>query len=274
MGSQGRLGEHRVTQSERLPWARPGPARTPSRGIRGEFVGTSGWIYPHWRGVFYPPHLPPKAWFTYYAGHFDTVEINNTFYRLPGETAVRRWREQAPSGFLYALKASRYMTHMKKLHQVEEPLERFLERARLLEDHLGPLLYQLPPGWHFSPERLESFLRLLPQDLFHVFEFRHPSWFCAEAFSLLERYGAALCLPSMPGLESPRRAIGPAVYVRMHGATLLYASRYGQEELEDWAEWLSEERRAGRGIYVYFNNDAFGYAVENALQLRELLGRI
>lgn len=235
------------------------------------WIGTSGWIYPHWRGVFYPPHLPQKAWLAYYAGHFDTVEINNTFYHLPGEAAFRRWKEQAPPGFLYALKVSRYITHMKKLHQVEEALDRFLERARLLGDHLGPLLYQLPPGWHFSPERLEAFLRLLPRDLLHVFEFRHPSWFCAEAFSLLERYGASLCLPSMPGLESPRRAVGPAVYVRMHGATLLYASCYSQEELEDWAEWLLEEQRAGRDIYVYFNNDAFGYAVENARQLRELL---
>ncbi|MGB9723325.1 MAG: DUF72 domain-containing protein [Chloroflexia bacterium] len=240
-------------------------------GTGRSFVGTSGWIYPHWRGVFYPPHLPQKAWFAHYAGHFDTVEINNTFYRLPGEAAFRNWQEQAPPGFLYALKVSRYITHMKKLQQVEEALDRFLERTRLLGDHLGPLLYQLPPGWHGAPERLEAFLRLLPGDLLHVFEFRHPSWFCAEIFALLERYGAALCLPNMPGLESPRRAVGPAVYVRMHGAVFLYASCYSREELEDWAGWLSTERRAGRDVYVYFNNDAFGYAVENARQLRELL---
>jgi len=237
------------------------------------YVGTSGWIYPHWEGVFYPAGLPQRNWFAHYVRHFGTVEINNTFYRLPGEGVFRGWHERAPAGFLYAVKVNRYVTHMKKLRQVEEAMGRFLERARLLEEHLGPLLYQLPPGWHCDAERLEAFLGLLPAGLLHVFEFRHPSWFCPEVFSLLERFGALLCILSMPGLESPLRATGPAVYLRMHGATSLYASCYSQEELERWAGLIAEQCRAGRDVYVYFNNDAFGYAVENARDLKLLVER-
>jgi uncharacterized protein YecE (DUF72 family) len=236
------------------------------------YIGTSGWIYPHWRGVFYPAGLPQRDWFAFYAGCFDTVEINNTFYRLPGEKAFAGWREQAPAGFLYALKVSRYITHMKKLQQVEEALQRFLERARLLQEHLGPLLYQLPPGWHCNLDRLESFLRLLPADLLHVFEFRHPSWYSSQALALLERYGAVLCTLSMPGVEVPLRVTGPALYLRLHGATTLYGSRYTRGELERWAGLVAEHRSAGRTAYVYFNNDAYGYAVENARELRGLLG--
>jgi len=238
------------------------------------YIGTSGWIYPHWEGVFYPAGLPQRGWFAHYARHFATVEINNTFYRLPGEAAFHAWCAQAPAGFLYAVKSNRYITHMKKLRQVEEPLARFTERARLLGEHLGPLLYQLPPGWHCDLGRLEAFLSLLPAGLLHTFEFRHPSWFSAGVMSLLERFGAVLCLPSMPGLECPLRATGPAVYLRMHGATSLYASRYSREELERWAGLITEQRQAGRDAYVYFNNDAFGYAVENARELQQMLGPV
>ncbi len=234
-------------------------------------IGTSGWVYPHWQGVFYPPDLPQRAWFAYYAERFSTVEVNNTFYRLPDEKVFRTWREQAPTGFCYALKVHRLITHMKKLRGVEEALAVFLQRARLLGDRLGPLLYQLPPGWTCDTERLSAFLEMLPAGMLHVFEFRHPSWFCPEALALLERHGAVLCLLSMPGITCPIRATGPAVYLRMHGATTLYASRYSREELFYWARALAPFLRSGLDVYVYFNNDAFGHAVANAEELRALL---
>ena len=145
-------------------------------------------MYPHWRGVFYPQHLPQSRWFSHYAAHFDTVEINSTFYRLPSERAFDRWREQAPPGFRYAVKANRYLTHIRRLKDCAEPLARFLERARRLGDRLGPILYQLPPGWGAAPDRLTAFAALLPGDLLQGFEFRDPRWFVEPIRAILERY--------------------------------------------------------------------------------------
>jgi uncharacterized protein YecE (DUF72 family) len=143
-------------------------------------IGTSGWVYPHWRGVFYPPDLPQSRWFDYYSQHFATVEINSSFYRLPAETTFDRWQAQAPPGFIYAVKANRFLTHLKRLKDVAEPLERFLSRARRLGDTLGPILWQLPPHWHADPVRLESFATLLPTDVTNVFEFRDPKLVCSS----------------------------------------------------------------------------------------------
>ncbi len=234
------------------------------------WIGTSGWVYPHWRGVFYPDDLPQGRWFAHYARHFATVEVNNTFYRLPGEAAFVRWREQAPPGFRYALKANRFLTHIKRLNDCAEPLERFLSRARLLGDRLGPLLYQLPPHWHCRPERLAAFLPLLPGDLTHVLEFRDESWLVEPVFDLLAQHGVGLCLASMPGLPCPLRATSPVVYMRMHGWQYLYGDKYPLDELRRWAERLAAFQAEGRDVYVYFNNDAFGYAVENALELKAI----
>ncbi len=235
-------------------------------------IGTSGWVYPHWRGVFYPAGLPQSRWFAHYAAHFDTVEINNTFYRLPEEATFRQWAGQAPEGFVYALKASRYMTHLKKLKDAAEPLRRFLERARLLGSHLGPILYQLPPNWHLDLGRLQSFLELLPQDLLHAFEFRHPSWYADEALALLDRFGAGLCIMDLPGFASPLAVTGRLAYVRFHGPARAYQGSYSERDLATWADRLRGFLRRGRPAYVYFNNDAHGYAVRNALRLREMLG--
>lgn len=235
-------------------------------------IGTSGWVYPHWRGVFYPPDLPQSRWFEHYARHFDTVEVNNTFYHLPQEQTFREWEAQAPPGFVYALKASRYMTHLKKLKDAAEPLQHFLERARLLGEHLGPILYQLPPNWHQDLARLESFLQLLPGDLLHAFEFRHPSWYSEEALALLDRYGAGLCIMDLPGLASPLRVTGRLAYVRFHGPQRAYEGSYSEEELAAWARRVRGFLAEGRPAYLYFNNDAHGYAVQNALRLREMLG--
>ncbi len=235
------------------------------------YVGTSGWVYPHWREVFYPKGLPQARWFEFYAARLGTVEINNTFYRLPEAATFGQWAAQAPPGFVYAVKASRYMTHLKKLKDAADPLARFVERARALGTHLGPILYQLPPNWHQNLPRLEAFLALLPGDLLHAFEFRHPSWLSDEAFTLLDRYGAGFCVMDLPGLETPVRATGRLAYVRFHGPGRAYEGSYSEEELRAWARRIRGLLRGGRPAYVYFNNDAHGYAVQNALRLQEML---
>src|SRR4051812_12516913 len=180
-------------------------------------VGCSGWEYKHWRGDFYPSEIPKTAWFDTYASVFDTVEINNSFYRLPEASTFARWAERAPKKFLFAVKASRFLTHMKKLKDPEEPLERFFERARELGPHLGPVLYQLPPGWKVDVARLDGFMRALPRDARHVCEFRDPSWYCDEVMALLRAHGVALCLHDMRGSATARVRLASFVYVRFHG---------------------------------------------------------
>lgn len=236
-------------------------------------VGTSGWVYKHWRGVVYPKPLPVKHWFAHYATKFDTVEINNSFYRLASEDAYGEWRQQAPPGFLYAVKASRFLTHMKKLKDPVEPLANVLRRARLLGPHLGPVLYQLPPRWRCDPGRLRAFLELLPRDVTQVMEFRDPSWYTHAVRELLEAHGVGFCIHDLRGVPSPEWVTARAVYVRFHGPTgHAYAGGYPRERLRSWADWIAERRHVGHDVYVYFNNDDAGHAVFNALTLRDLLG--
>jgi uncharacterized protein YecE (DUF72 family) len=235
-------------------------------------VGTSGWIYKHWRTIFYPPKLPVARWFGFYAQHFDTVEINNSFYRLPSPEAFDAWRQQAPPGFLYAVKASRYLTHLKKLKDPEAPLQNVLERARRLGPTLGPILYQLPPHWGCDPERLRHFLALLPADLQHVVEFRDPSWYTEEVRAMLSRAGVGFCIHDMRESVSPLWVTGPTAYLRFHGSTgVRYVGRYGRARLKPWAERIDEIRRQTRAVFVYFNNDGGGHALKDARDLRELL---
>lgn len=234
-------------------------------------VGCSGWNYRDWRGRFYPDDLPASGWFAYYAQHFDTVEINNTFYRLPEEDVFREWRRQAPEDFLYAIKASRYLTHMKKLKDAAGPLDRITTRVRLLEQHCGPILYQLPPRWRYNRERIITFLDLLPRDLTHVLELRDESWYNDGLFELLEERGISYCAHDMQGLPPLKRAIGPIAYARFHGTTGRYTGSYGRERLAPWCDWLGEELDAGREIYAYFNNDYEARAIGDAMLLREML---
>ena len=233
-------------------------------------IGCSGWQYKHWRGVFYPAELSPSRWFEYYASQFDTVEINNTFYRLPETSTFAAWRKQAPPAFLYAVKASRFLTHMKKLKDPAEPLHRLFQRAQRLQRTLGPVLYQLPPHWAANLERLSTFVRALPRRRQHVIEFREPSWYKDEVFELLERAGVALCLHDMAGSQTGKMVIGPLVYVRFHGPAK-YTGRYDDRVLEDWAEWLAAQMRSGRHIFAYFNNDAAGHAPRDAIRLRRAI---
>lgn len=237
-------------------------------------IGCSGWIYPHWRGLFYPERLPVKRWFAYYAEEFDTVEINNSFYRLPKPEAFEAWRDQAPPGFRYAVKANRFLTQAKKLKDCAEPLERMMTPFRHLGEPLGPILYQLPPRFKLNLERLDSFLALAPKDVVNVFEFRDPSWYADEVFALLDRHGASFCAHDMPGSASERRAVGKVAYLRFHGGLSKYYGRYRDEHLLEWADWIAGEARAGREVWAYFNNDPEAHAIEDAKTLRAMVRQV
>lgn len=239
------------------------------------FVGTSGWHYNDWQGIFYPPGLPKAGWLGYYARHFGTVEVNNTFYRMPGENAVTVWREASPPGFIFALKVSRFVTHMKRLVGTDAAMQTFLSRAALLGDKLGPLLYQTPPQMKRDDGRLEEFLSFLPRRLRHVFEFRHQSWFDDAVLALLRRYNAGFCIYDLPGLTSPVVVTADYAYVRFHGSRSLYSSLYSDDELTAWADKISALGKGVDTVYAYFNNDAQSHAVQNAGTLHGLLsGRV
>jgi uncharacterized protein YecE (DUF72 family) len=234
-------------------------------------VGCSGWQYKHWRGDFYPADVPQSRWFEHYALTFDTVEINNSFYRLPERATFASWARRAPMRFEFAVKASRFLTHMKKLKDPEEPIDRLFSRMRALGTHLGPVLYQLPPGWKVDVERFRHFLQALPKGTKHVVEFRDPSWYAPEIRALMERHRVALCLHDMPGSATERERIGPFVYVRFHGATSKYGGGYPEDRLRRWADWLNGQRAAGCDVYAYFNNDVGGHAPRDAVTLRRVL---
>ena len=235
-------------------------------------IGCSGWEYRHWRGDFYPRDLPPSRWLERYAETFETVELNATFYRLPEASTFDRWRSRAPRGFRYAVKASRYLTHMKRLREPAEPLERLWSRAEHLDEHLGPMLYQLPPRWKRNVERLEAFCAALPPAKAQAIEFRDPSWHHPEAYAVLERHGVALCLHDMPRARAPVEPVGPFVYVRFHGRGT-YAGSYAPQTIGSWARRLAGWAAEGRDAWVYFNNDVGGHAPRDAVRLREAVGR-
>ena len=241
---------------------------------RGIHVGCSGWVYKHWRGLLYPEGLPQKRWFERYAEEFDTVEINASFYRLPLASTFDGWREKAPRDFRYAVKANRFITHMKKLAGCDEEIDRFIELARRLEHTLGPILYQLPPSLHKDLARLEALLKRLPSDLEHVVEFRHNSWYEQDVLGLLDKYGAGFVAHDLKGLKSPRWASGRTAYIRFHGAGGKYWGRYSDEALLEWTDWIAEQSRRCRTCWCYFNNDIHGHAIEDARTLKSMVGQI
>jgi uncharacterized protein YecE (DUF72 family) len=243
------------------------------------FIGTSGWSYEHWQDSFYPRDLPKKDRFAYYTEHMPTVELNATFYHLFPEKTFQGWADKAPKGFIYAVKMWRRITHYKRLKQVDDDMLTFLTRAMLLDDHLGPVLIQLPPGLHRDDDLLKRFLsslseiqKSLHKKLRAAIEFRHASWFDEEVYRILENANAGLCLADMPKVQNPRRVTSDFSYVRFHGRPHLYQSLYSEEELAEWGGWLGEQLDAGRDAFVYFNNDFNAHAVLNARQLRDMLG--
>ncbi len=240
------------------------------------YIGTSGWIYPHWEGVFYPPRLRHEERLAYYANRFSTVEINYTFYRLPEPQVFHSWAKGVPSGFLFAIKVSRFVTHMKKLKDPEVFLARFLRAVKGLGLTLGPLLFQLPPFWKADAGRLRDLLAYLRTQRIvrparAAFEFRHPSWLTGTTCQILADHGAALCLSDWPELPVEGPVTADFVYLRRHGPGALYASRYTRRALRQDAERIRALLEAGKAVYVYFNNDAQGWAVANARELREMV---
>jgi uncharacterized protein YecE (DUF72 family) len=238
-------------------------------------IGCSGWNYAHWRnGVFYPPRLPARRWLEFYAQHFDTVEVNSTFYRLPRRDAVAHWVEQTPEGFTFTVKASRYLTHVRRLRDVGPGLETFLERLEPLvqSPKLGPILWQLPPNFRRDDERLAAALAALPRELRHCFEFRHPSWFVDETYVLLREHGVALAIGDRPEVHSFQslELTAPWTLVRFHSGTRGRRGNYSETELEEWAARLREWSR-GHEVFAYFNNDWEGFAPRNAQRLKGLL---
>ena len=236
-------------------------------------LGTSGWVYKHWMGIFYPPQLASDRQLPFYTQHFSTVEVNFSFYRLPERSVFETWREQTPADFLFAVKGSRYLTHMKKLKDPQEPLSRLMERASGLEDKLGPILFQFPHTWAMNRDRLEFFLELLadyPKQQF-TFEFRHPTWLVPEVYQLLERAGAALCLPVSPTVPLDLRLTAPWTYIRMHAGQ--FGMGYSDEELSLWASRISSFLAQDVDVYLYFNNDPEGHAIRDAQRLCALLGK-
>jgi uncharacterized protein YecE (DUF72 family) len=238
-------------------------------------VGLSGWNYAHWRdGVFYPSRLPASRWLEFYAERFDTVEVNSTFYRLPRVDAVTRWVEQTPAGFLFAVKASRYLTHIKRLRDLGPGLERFLERIEpLLESSkLGPLLWQLPPTFRRDDERLADALARLPRELRHCVEFRDPSWFVENTYALLREHGVALAIGDRPQVNAfqAHELTADWTYVRFHAGTRGRRGNYSDSELCEWGKRLRRWSRTHE-VFAYFNNDWEGFAPRNAARLRQLV---
>lgn len=240
-------------------------------------IGCSGWNYPHWRsGVFYPPRLAQRDWLSYYAERFDTVELNTTFYRLPQAAVVARWLSTTPPGFVFAVKVSRYITHIKRLAGVSEQLPLLYERIDplLRSPKLGPLLWQLPPNFGYDEGLLRGTLELLRDGHRHAFEFRHPSWFRAETYSLLHEHGAALVIGDRPSVNAfqTHELTTDYTYVRFHGGTRGRNGNYSRSELAEWATRLDGWSQQV-DVYAYFNNDWEGYAIDNAIVLKRLLGR-
>jgi len=235
-------------------------------------IGTSGWMYQDWKSVLYPDDLPQRRWLEHYAEHFDTVEINSSFYHLPRRATFEGWRERTPDNFTFAVKASRYITHRLKLEGVEEPWGNLLSAAEALGPKLGVVLLQFPPRRRANPDRLAAFLRLIPEGVRCAFEFRDASWFCDAVYALLRERGAALCRSSSPDFPDAEVVTAPFVYLRLHGGSALYSANYSDQELAEWADTLQRYRNQVLDCYVYLNNDAHGYAVRNARTLRGMLG--
>ncbi|HET9743975.1 MAG TPA: DUF72 domain-containing protein [Terriglobales bacterium] len=237
-------------------------------------IGTSGWHYKHWVGKFYPAKLPATQMLAYYDERFDSVEINNSFYMLPKFETMRGWRAATPKNFEFAVKASRFLTHNKKLKEPENALENFLPRAEALGEKLGPILFQLPPKWRLNVERLAEFLAALPKYHHYAFEFREPSWLTDSVYDLLRRHNAGFCIYELAGFHSPIELTADWTYVRLHGPGGKYQGSYSGSALRDWAERIVEWDSELKRVYVYFDNDEAGYAAFNALRLKRMVGEL
>lgn len=233
-------------------------------------IGTSGWNYDHWKGVFYPKDCPKSKWLEFYARHFTTVELNATFYRLFKPKAFENWKLKTPERFRWAVKANRYITHVKRLKSVKDPLAQFFNAVELLGEKLGPILFQLPPSLAFDENVFNRFCKCLKRYNYHyAFEVRHPSWIEDSPLSIFKDYNIAFCISDTAGRYPYREAVtADFIYIRLHGSEKLYASDYTEEALQTWAQKIKEWNK---NTYVYFDNDFEGYAPRNAGRLKEIL---
>jgi len=238
---------------------------------RNAYIGTSGWHYKHWIGPFYPAELPKKDLLKYYVQFFSTTEINNSFYKLPSQNTFQNWAEQVPENFTFSVKANRYITHMKKLKNSKEALNRFMEGIKPIGNHIGPILFQLPPRWRCNPQRLSLFLEGLPPENQYVFEFRDSSWWNEAVYDLLKDYGAAFCIFELAGLLSPMISTTDFIYIRLHGPNDAYQSLYSEEVLQEWADKIAKWIQQQKTVYCYFDNDQEGFAIKNALRLKKII---
>ena len=235
-------------------------------------IGTSGYHYKHWRGPFYPDRTSAKEMLPFYARYFDTVELNNCFYRLPTESAVDDWQISTPPNFIFAVKASRYLTHNKKLKDPESAVHNFLPRMARLGSKLGPILFQLPPRWPVNYSRLEALLQGLPTSFRYVFELRDPTWINPEVDDLLARFGAAFCIYELAGYRSPLTVTADFAYVRLHGpGPGKYQDSYDDRRLQQWACQIEKWAKTLAAVYIYFDNDQAGFAARNAFTLKEMV---
>jgi len=235
-------------------------------------IGTSGWHYKHWIGRYYPQDIKPAEMLDYYLRDFDTVELNNTFYHLPKETSFDSWRESVPSKFVFAVKGSRFLTHMIKLKDADRGIWNFVPRAERLGKKLGPILWQLPPKWNVNAERLEEFLTKLPHGIRYAFELRNTTWMTDRVYEILKKFNAAFCIYELAGYQSPIEITANWTYIRLHGPTQFkYQGSYSNAQLEKWAQKIDDWSSRMRAIYTYFDNDDSAFAVNNALTLKNVL---
>ncbi|MCF0069162.1 DUF72 domain-containing protein [Dyadobacter sp. CY261] len=240
---------------------------------RNIHIGTSGWSYKHWKGIFYPNNMKSAEYLTFYARHFPVSEINNSFYKLPTKDIAEKWVESVPDGFLFCPKMSRYLSHLKKLHDPQEPLERFFGIFGPLKKHLGPILIQLPANSRFSSGVAGPFYE--ETDRYKGFRFalevRHPSWFSEESIALMKKHGITLVFSQAETFPYHEEITAKDIYLRFHGPSSLYSSPYSDEVLEEYAEKFTEWADQGHHVWAFFNNDVGGHALNNARKLQELV---
>ncbi|QMU27836.1 DUF72 domain-containing protein [Adhaeribacter radiodurans] len=235
------------------------------------WVGCSGWHYKHWKGIYYPAGTPQPEFLNFYLQDFSTVEINNSFYRLPTPETFANWYQSVPEDFLFAVKASRFITHMKKLKDPQQSFSKFMENVAILREKLGPILFQLPPNWQCDIVRFEGFLQALPPYFRYTFEFRDHSWYNENVYELLQIYQATFCIYDLEYHVSPILVTSNFVYIRLHGPLNKYDGSYSEETLQEWAKRCKTWQQEGKEVFVYFDNDMHGYAPFNARRLQELV---
>lgn len=235
------------------------------------YIGTSGWSYNHWAGKFYPADLKNNKWLNYYSKEFNTVEVNSSFYHLPKLKTFVNWGKNTSGDFLFSVKVSRYITHIKRLISCREALDKLLTAAKGLGEKLGPFLFQLPPNLKKDKSRLKNFLEILPKDYRFAFEFRDGSWFIKDIYNLLEEFKCAVVISSSPKFPYREKITGDFCYIRMHGPKGLYCSSYSENELKKIVVLIKNNLKKNIENYVYFNNDAEGYAVGNAKTLMKMV---